>query len=151
MPLLRPINLPAPLIVQSVTLVGFGIYTTFFRGPIYSTADGHYSLFVPANPSPRVADTLTLLGIVTTGLQGAYLISSYMPLEENQFVHASVPARLFLSACMLSVCLVHRPHMSSGGFRELLTLGLVDGAAAAALGFQLGRFDGMVKNAERWL
>jgi hypothetical protein len=123
----------------------------FFRRPLYTNTKNGYSLFVPANASPRMADTLTVLGVVVTGLQGAYLVLSYMPLEENQFVYASVPLRLFLAACILGVCAVHRQNMSKAGFWELMGLAVVDGAGAVALGLQLGRFDGMVRNAEQWL
>jgi hypothetical protein len=151
MPILRQVNLPAPLIVQSVTSIGLGLYTLFLRKPIYTSTKNGYSLLVPSNPTPRMADTISILGLAITGLQSAYLIASYMPLEENQFAHASVPARLFLAACLVIVCVVHRKSMSAAGFWELIGLATVDGAGAIALGLRLGRFDGMVKDAEKWL
>jgi len=67
-----------------------------------------------------------------------------MPLEENQFVYASVPVRLMLSAMMLAICLTKKKQMSSNGFWELLGLAIFDGCAATTLGLYLGRFDGRV-------
>jgi hypothetical protein len=98
-----------------------------------------------------MADTISVLGLAITGLQGGYLLISYMPLEENQFVHASIPMRLFLAACIFGVCTIHRKNMSTAGFWELMGLAIVDGGAAIALGFKLGSFDGMVKDVGRRL
>lgn len=74
-----------------------------------------------------------------------------MPFEENQFIASSVPVRLGVSALMGMLCLVRRNNMSTAGFWEFLALAVVDCSAAVTLGLQLGRFDGMVANAERWL
>lgn len=73
-----------------------------------------------------------------------------MPLEENQFVHASVPVRLMLSAAMLGICLLKGKQMSKGGYWELMGLAIFDGIAATVLGFYLGRFDGIIGGPERW-
>jgi hypothetical protein len=72
-----------------------------------------------------------------------------MPIEENQFVHASVPVRLFLSGLMGAVVLLNRGRMSMEGFWEFVGLAIMDGAAAVWLGWKLGTWDGMVKGAER--
>jgi hypothetical protein len=149
MPFLRPVNIPAPLIGQSVFAVGLGLYMALFRKPAF--VRNGYTLVVPANASPRTADTISFLGIVLTGLQVCYLVTSYMPIEENQFIAASVPVRLGLAALMGTICIVHRKTMSRSGFMELAALAALDGAMAIWLGFYIGRWDGMVKNAERWL
>jgi hypothetical protein len=149
MPFFRPINLPPPLIAQSITAVGIGVYMALFRKPAF-THNG-YTLLVPANSPPRTADAITLLGVITAGLEITYLVSSYMPLEENQFVAASVPVRMGLALLMASVCVLHRKSMTKSGFWELTSLILLDGSAAIGLGLQLGRWDGMVSNAEKWL
>ncbi|KAF2429823.1 hypothetical protein EJ08DRAFT_260534 [Tothia fuscella] len=150
MPFFRPVRLPIPIIAASVTAVGLGLYTTIFRRPIYSHPHTDYTPLVPSHPTGRVADTISLLGVVMTGLEVTYLVSSYMPLEENQFIAASVPIRLGLSALMASVCWIHRQSMSDSGFWELLALSALDASAAIQLGFRLGRWDGMIHDAERW-
>jgi hypothetical protein len=151
MPLFREINLPLPLLIQAISLTGAGFYTAFARRPAYVSRDGSYTLLVPANASPRVADLISCFGVASAGLQSFYLWSSYMPLEENQFVYASVPVRLMLSTTMLAICLLKGKQMSSNGFWELLSLAIFDGCAATTLGFYLGRFDGIVGGPQRWL
>jgi hypothetical protein len=151
MPFLRPVNLPVPLIAQSTVAVGLGLWTTLFRRPIYIHSHSGYTPLVPSDPSARVKDTISILGVVLTALEVTYLVSSYMPFEENQFIAASVPVRLGLSVVMGAVCLIHRKSMSDSGFWELITLAVLDGSAAIQLGLRLGRWDGMVVNAERWL
>ena len=151
MPLLREINLPVPILIQAITLTSAGFYTAFARKPIYSSPDKSYTVLVPFTTNPRVADLISCFGLVSAGLQSAYLWSSYMPLEENQFVYASVPVRLMLSGAIFSLCLLKGKEMSSDGYRELLGLAVFDGLAATILGFYLGRFDGIVGGPERWL
>jgi hypothetical protein len=41
--------------------------------------------------------------------------------------------------------------MSVAGFWEMIGLAVVDGVGAISLGLRLGRFDGMVKDTEKWL
>jgi hypothetical protein len=144
MPLLREVNLPLPLLIQAISLTSAGFYTAFARKPLYASADKSYTMLVPITSNPRVADLISCFGIASEGLQSFYLWSSYMPLEQNQFVYASVPVRLMLSAAMLALCLLKRKEMSSNGFWELLGLSIFDGCAATTLGFYLGRFDGIV-------
>jgi len=162
MPLLRPVNLPAPLIIQSIASIGLGLWLTFVRRPpvVYDSFSDKkpnaktlqdqpepWTMLAPASPSPRMADTVSLLGIVITGLEVTYLVSSYMPFEENQFIAASIPIRIFLSTLMLSVCVIHRKRMSGSGFWELIGLAVLDGFAGIWLGNTFGRWDGMVRGA----
>ena len=149
MPFFRPVNLPAPLIAQSVTAVGLGIYMSLFRNPaiVYKG----YTLLAPANPPARTADTISLLGVLACGLEVTYLVSSYMPFEDNQFVASSVPVRLGLAILMGATCVIHRKTMSTSGFWELVSLTILDISAAVTLGLRLGRWDGMVIDAEKWL
>jgi hypothetical protein len=144
MPFLRPINLPAPLIVQSVSTVGLGLYIAFTRR-------APFGLVVPPNPSPRTADAISLLGVAICALEVNYLVTSYMPFEENQWIASSVPVRLGVSALLGLLGVVHRKNMTTAGFWELVALAVIDAGAAISLGLQLGRFDGMVPNAEKWL
>ena len=80
-----------------------------------------------------------------------YLVSSYMPLEDNQFVHTSVPVRLFLAGCLVGVCVLRGREMSKSGWWEMIGLAAIEGVGALMLGFHLGRFDGKVRDAEKWL
>jgi hypothetical protein len=150
MPFLRPINLPLPLIAQSLTAVGLGLYLTLFRKPPFVSQDNSYSALAPPNPTPRTADTISLLGICMTGLEVTYLVSSYMPFEQNQFIAASVPVRLGLAALMAAVVARERKSMSKSGFWEFTALAALDGVSAVVLGWRLGRWDGMVAGAEGW-
>lgn len=86
------------------------------------------------------------------GLEVTYLVSSYTPFEENQFTAASVPVRLGLAALMAAVVAKERKSMSKSGLWEFSTLALLDAVSAVALGWRLGRWDGMVVGAEGgWL
>jgi hypothetical protein len=145
MPFFRPINLPAPLILQSVTSVGLGLYIAFFRKPPF--VHNGYTALIPSNAPPRTADVISLLGLVIAGLESLYLVASYMPIEENQFIAASIPVRLALAISMGGICVVHKNTMSKSGFWELVGLGVLDGGAAVVLGIWLRRWDGMVQGA----
>lgn len=166
MPFLRPVNLPAPLIAQSVACVGLGLWLVFMRRPpvaygsgaskqkqpsgdqpLKSSSAETYSMLVPSSPSPRMADTISLLGIAITGLEITYLVTSYMPFEENQFIAASVPVRIFLASLMATICAINRKSVSRSGLWEFVGLATMDGLAGLWLGRKLGRWDGMVKGA----
>ncbi|KAJ0418899.1 hypothetical protein BJY00DRAFT_287229 [Aspergillus carlsbadensis] len=156
--MLRPINLPAHLIVPPTLILGLGLYISFFRRapPLPSPSskaqrtDGHkefstaHQLLVPTPATPRIADTNALLGIITSALMLPYFVSSYMPLEQNQWLHASVPIRLWISGMLIGNVLLRRKTMSREGYWEFLILGVMDGVSAFALGKYLGRFDGRV-------
>ena len=149
MPFFRPINLPPLLIIQSVTLTSLGVYLTLSgRSPfVYKK----YSMLVPASPTPRTSEAIRVLGVVTAALEGAYLLSSYMPFEENQLIAVSIPVRLAISSVLGVIALWKRKEMTKAGFWEYMGLAVMDGLAALRLGFQFGRFDGMVVGAEQWL
>jgi hypothetical protein len=104
-------------------------------------------MLVPSSPPPRTADTISLFGIVITGLEITYLVTSYMPFEENQFVAASVPVRIFLAGLMATVCGLNWKSMSRSGLWEIVGLAAMDASAGIWLGTKLGRWDGMVKGA----
>lgn len=74
-----------------------------------------------------------------------------MPFAENQFVAASIPARLYVSAALAFFCIFRRKELTYSGFCEYLGLAIVDGVSAVWLGAIFGRFDGMVGGAEKYL
>jgi hypothetical protein len=149
MPFLRTVNLPAPLIVQSVASVGLGVYLAIFGRTPFTY--GSYSLLAPSSPSSRTADTVRFFGMVLAGLQSQYLISSYMPLEENQFVATSAPVRMAIGVALGTVAFLKRKTMSESGFWEFVGLAVVELGSAAWIGHMMGRFDGMVPVAQKWL
>jgi len=81
-----------------------------------------------------------------------YLFSSYMPVDENQFLHATVPVRLILSGLMTMNLLIHgRQGMSKDGFWGHVAIAAIDGITGVLLGNWLGRYDGLVAGAEHWV
>lgn len=74
-----------------------------------------------------------------------------MPPAENQFLHAAVPVRGFLAACMGGVLLMHgrkgNMSMSTEGWWEFMALMVLDAGACAVTGLWLGRWDGIVSGA----
>lgn len=121
-----------------------------FRKSPLALLSSRHAFLTSSNPPPRAADTASLLGAVVVALESAYLLTSYMPLEENQFVAASVPVRLVVAALLASVCGLHgRRGMSASGFWEFVVIAAVDAVSAVLLGLRLGRFDGMVSAASR--
>merc|ERR1711939_859167 len=103
------INLPWPITLHAFGLAFLGLYQTF-RLTSSTKANSSSSKPVPANP---------MLGIATFGLSLAYLSTSYMPIEQNQFLYADEK-------------------------RNLLVVAAYDGLGAVALGLWLGTFEGRV-------
>jgi hypothetical protein len=154
---MRPINLPAQLIVPPTLILGLGLYISFFRRPPLPSqsfteqskdrdngSSTTHQFIVPTPATPRIADTNALLGVTTSALMLPYFVSSYMPIAENQWLHASVPIRLWISAMLIGNVLLRRKTMSREGYWEFLMLGVMDGVSAFTLGIYLGRFDGRV-------
>lgn len=140
----RPINLPTHTLLTSTSILGLSLYVAIFRrGPFSKTLKRE--VFVPDPATPRIADTNTLLGIVSCALMMPYFLSSYMPIKDNQWLHVSVPIRLFLSGSLCGNVLYRgRNEMSQEGFLEFLGLGALDMIGALFLGRELGTFDGIV-------
>ncbi|KAK2744782.1 hypothetical protein FQN55_006538 [Onygenales sp. PD_40] len=115
MSFLPTINLPLPILTHALGLTVLGIYLTFTRSP-------------------------AALGIATTGLGLGYLTTSYVPIEENQFVHASVPVRMVLA--LLAAARI--PSASRQDQRALGMIAVYDLVGAIMVGYSLGRWDGRV-------
>ena len=104
------------------------------------TVLGLYLLF-KAPPPGRPAGHTPQLGIASVAIGLAYLFTAYMPVEENQWLHASVPVRLLLGV-LLGIRTLVGGGLTTAEKRSLLGLGLYDGLGAVVLGLWLGRFDG---------
>jgi hypothetical protein len=104
------------------------------------TTLGLYYLFKSPPPGKRAGHT-PALGIATVGIGVAYLFTSYMPIEENQWLHASVPVRLLLASFLILRALIGNG-LTKAEKRSLLNLGIYDGLGGAVLGFWLGSWNG---------
>ncbi|PGH27187.1 hypothetical protein AJ80_01144 [Polytolypa hystricis UAMH7299] len=113
--LLPTVNLPLPILLHALGLAGLGIYGTFKGRP-------------------------AMTGIAATGLGLAYLFTSYMPVEQNQFLHASVPVRLILAA----LAALKLPTAWASDRNPLLVVALYDGLGALWLGYSLGIYNGRI-------
>lgn len=149
--LFYPVNLPLPILLTATAEVGLGLSVLLTTRSPFSMFTSK-EILVPNPTTPRIADTNRLLGIITTGLGAGYFAGSYMPLEDNQFVHFSVPVRLGLAALMLGTCAAKgRRGMSEEGFWEMLTLAVFDLVGSAVVASELGGvWDGKVKGWEKW-
>ena len=121
---LLPIHLPWFIFIHAFGMSILGLYLLFKAPPPGQTA-GH---------TPQ-------LGIASLAIGLAYLFTSYMPVEENQWLHASVPVRLILGL-LLGLRTVVGDGLTEAEKRSLRNLGLYDGFGAVVLGLWLGRFDG---------
>ncbi|OJD15485.1 hypothetical protein AJ78_04249 [Emergomyces pasteurianus Ep9510] len=111
--LLPTVNLPAPVLLHALGLSALGAYLTFTKSP-------------------------ATLGIATTGLGLSYLLTSYVPIEENQFLHASVPVRIILAA----LALTRLPTAPKAERKSLTILILYDFLGGLMVGYVLGKYDG---------
>jgi len=84
-----------------------------------------------------------MCGITTLAIGIAYLSTSYMSIEENQFLHASVPVRILLAA-VAGARWLFIDRQSTAGRNQMLFVMLYDGLGGLICGWQLGRFDGRV-------
>lgn len=119
-----PVHLPWFISVHACGMAALGSYF-LFKSPPPGKSAGH---------TPQ-------LGIASVAIGLAYLFTSYMPIEENQWLHATVPVRLILGGLLILRTVVGKG-LTAAEKRSLLNLGLYDGVGAVVLGFWLGRWDG---------
>jgi hypothetical protein len=110
------INLPILVLLHAVGLVALGLAIAFRRTPQKT------------------------LGLATFALGLAYLTTAYMPLEQNQFLHASVPVRLAVAAlAAVSAMAAHKDE-----WQVLWGVAVYDTVGAVLCGLSLGRWDGRI-------
>jgi hypothetical protein len=127
--LIPGVNLPWPILVHALGLTFLGLRF----------------LFRPNPPPPgRASEISTILGIPTTALGLAYLFTAYMPIHENQFLHASVPVRIILAGLAGVKLLVSRNEVGVVPWKELLGIALYDGAGGLLVGWWLGTWGGRI-------
>jgi hypothetical protein len=100
--------------------------------------------FVFADSTKPSSNDRSTLGIASLGLGLAYLSTSYVPQEENQFLYASVPVRMILAAVAAAKMAIDRVQGRHSLQRELLGIALYDGLGGFLLGCWLGSFGGKV-------
>jgi hypothetical protein len=120
---LPTVNLPPFILLHALGLCTVGLYLLFNR-----------------STSPHSS----MLGISTVGLGLAYLSTCYMPIEQNVFIHASVPVRLILAALAAVKVIVGGNGVGRSEKRQLWIVALYDGGGALVLGWWLGVWDGRV-------
>ena len=123
------VNLPWLVLGHSIFLSFLGLRMIFRSSP-------------PPRPN-RENEISAISGITTLAIGIAYLVTSYMPIEQNQFLHASVPVRIFLALlAALRLCTIS--NISNEGRNEMLFVAIYDGLGGAICGWQLGNFSGRV-------
>jgi hypothetical protein len=124
---LPTINLPVLVLIHAIFLTVAGLRMLFRR---------------TAKPDLE-AEATAMAGIAYLAIGVAYLSTSYMPISENQFLHASVPVRIGL-ALVAGLRLVLVDNISQGGYNQMLFTLLYDGIGGIVCGWRLGNFTGRV-------
>jgi hypothetical protein len=75
--------------------------------------------WVNAEPTKPLSNDRSTLGIASLGLGLAYLSTSYVPQEENQFLYASVPVRMILAGVAVTKLAVDK--LQGMGLQERIT------------------------------
>ncbi|KZV99224.1 hypothetical protein EXIGLDRAFT_725858 [Exidia glandulosa HHB12029] len=77
----------------------------------------------------------------------AYLSTAYMPIHENQFLHASVPVRILLASLAGFSWAMKRRRPNQDFYTDsnaLIAIAIYDGLGGVVLGWHLGSFDGKI-------
>jgi hypothetical protein len=121
------VNLPPLMLIHSTFLSCLGLKWIFTR----------------QTKPDRAAENAAMAGITTLAIGVAYLVTSYMPIAENQFLHASVPVRVGLALLAgLRLCLID--NMSPEGRNQMLFVFFYDGIGGLICGWELGSFNGRI-------
>lgn len=113
--LIPNVNLPFGILIHASVLTSLGLYLALFRKP-------------------------STLGIATLALGLGYLSTAYVPIAENQFLHASVPVRIILAF----VAMIRSLTADKDERMTLWGVAVLDGIGGLILGWWLGRWDGRV-------
>ncbi|TFK67705.1 hypothetical protein BDN72DRAFT_858945 [Pluteus cervinus] len=94
----------------------------------------------------QVSSASGAYGISVTALGLAYFATSYMPIEQNQFLYASVPVRLILASLAAGKALTMNTKTVEArrDQRDLWFITVLDGIGGIVLGWWLGEFSGRV-------
>ncbi|KAJ7888509.1 hypothetical protein B0H13DRAFT_2042226 [Mycena leptocephala] len=126
--LFYPILLPWPILLHALGLTTLGC-----------------SMLL-AKPNEKAPEDISTLGITTIALGMSYISTSYMPIAENQFLHASAPVRVSLALLAGLKWLTIGAENARLYKKRNMLLGvlLYDGLGGLLLGWYLGTFSGKV-------
>ncbi|KAJ7193634.1 hypothetical protein GGX14DRAFT_588263 [Mycena pura] len=126
--LFYPILLPWPILLHAFGLTALGC-----------------SMLL-AKPTEKAPEDKSTLGIATIALGMSYISTSYMPIADNQFLHASVPVRISLALLAGLKWLTIGAEEARLYKKRNVLLGvlLYDGLGGLLLGRFLGTFSGKV-------
>ncbi|KAE9399248.1 hypothetical protein BT96DRAFT_820847 [Gymnopus androsaceus JB14] len=126
--LFYPILLPWPILLHAMGLTTLGC------------------TMLLAKPTAKAPEDISTLGITTIALGMSYISTSYMPMEDNQFLHASAPVRVLLASLAgLKWLTISKENARLYKKRNaLLGILLYDGLGGLILGWYLGTFSGKV-------
>ncbi|KAJ7270274.1 hypothetical protein C8J57DRAFT_1435464 [Mycena rebaudengoi] len=126
--LFYPILLPWPILLHALGLTTLGC-----------------SMLL-AKPNEKAPEDISTLGITTIAIGMSYISTSYMPIAENQFLHASAPVRVLL-ALLAGLKWLTIGAENARLYKQrnaLLGILLYDGLGGLVLGWYLGTFSGKV-------
>ncbi|KDR77693.1 hypothetical protein GALMADRAFT_278748 [Galerina marginata CBS 339.88] len=126
--LFYPVLLPWPILLHAMGLTALGC-----------------SMLL-AKPSENAPEDISTLGIATIALGMSYISTSYVPMEENQFLYASAPVRVLL-ASLAGIKWLTISEANANLYKKrnaLLSVLLYDGLGGLVLGWYLGTFSGKI-------
>jgi hypothetical protein len=123
------VHLPPLIFAHSLFLSALGLRWIFHKAP------------TPKSATQDEASAMA--GITTLAIGIAYLATSYMPIEDNQFLYASVPVRVLL-ALVAGLRILTIDNISEDGRNQMLFVLLYDGIGGLVCGWQLGTFNGRI-------
>ncbi|KAF3913718.1 hypothetical protein AA313_de0205067 [Arthrobotrys entomopaga] len=126
------LNLPWPILIHSVGMTALGLSMAFGRTPA---------------KTPELRGANSLLGISTATIGLCYIGTSGVPVEQNQFLHASVPVRLLIAVLLATAGTVNRGIIDYKSWRTHIGFALWDGVGALWLGWYLNAWDGRCPSA----
>lgn len=156
-------NLPWPVLVHTIALLTVGTYVAlrltdepqliYASVPLTekaideSAADkGHHDereqVRLVGNNGPTQCDHI-LPGLMMTGFGFLYLLSSFMPVERNIWLYASVPVQLMLAGLAVGVCM-KKGKLAEGTRKILVGFALYEAVHSMLLGLWLWKSTGMV-------
>ncbi|KAJ7368897.1 hypothetical protein DFH08DRAFT_832598 [Mycena albidolilacea] len=126
--LFYPILLPWPILLHALGLTTLGC-----------------SMLLSSKRYEKAPENVSTLGITTIALGMSYISTSYMPIAENQFLHASAPIRVLLALLAgLKWLTIAENAWLYKKRNVLLGVLLYDGLGGLLLGWYLGTFSGKV-------
>ena len=137
------INLPVPVFLHAISMLALSQYLILSTPRAASSSSTSKS-----HPSPSSSGGNPVLGISSLAIALSYLTTAYMPISENQFLHASVPVRLLLAGIAGLNAYMGEKRVGDAEServrRTLWGIMVYDGLGAVWAGLLLGKWNGRV-------